>query len=259
MADDREELLSMLNAGLLLEESVPSPWDSIISFLVSGPVQGVLILIGLVMIFMEMQSPGFGIPGTIGILCFVLVFGSSFLLGRVNSLEIILFVLGLGLLAVEVFLIPGFGVVGISGIVLVAFSLIFSMQDFVIPRFDWEWTLMGRNAIVVCAGLLAAITGIAIVALISPQTRMFDRLTLKTQIDQTASEGGGWQNDGGIESDYAVLMGKTGTTVTILRPIGKADIEGETYQVEAEGSFVESGKQIKVVKVLGNNIFVRSV
>jgi membrane-bound serine protease (ClpP class) len=259
LADDREELLALLGAGAVLEESAPSTWDSIISFLVSGPVQGILILIGLIMVFLEIQSPGFGIPGTAAILCFVLVFGSSFMLGRVGSLEIILFVLGLGLLAVEVFLIPGFGVIGISGIVLIALSLIFSMQDFVIPRFDWEWTLMGRNAIVVCAGLLAAITGIAIIALLGPKTKMFDRLTLKTQIDQTASEGGGWQNDGGVESDFAVLTGKTGTTITTLHPIGKADIEGEMYQVEADGSFVESGKEVKVIKVQGNNIFVRSV
>jgi len=259
MADDRDELLSMLGATAVLEESIPSAWDSIISFLVSGPVQGILILIGLIMIFLEIQSPGFGIPGTVAILCFVLVFGSSFMLGRVGSLEIILFVLGLGLLAVEVFLIPGFGVIGISGIILIAFSLIFSMQDFVIPQFDWEWTLMGRNAIVVCAGLLAAVTGIAVIALLGPKTKMFDRIMLKTQISQTASEGSGWQNDGGVESDYADLAGKTGTTITTLRPIGKADIEGKTYQVETDGSFVEPGKEIKVFKVQGNNIFVRSV
>jgi len=259
LADDREQLLNLLEAKAVLEESIPSAWDSFIAFLVSAPVQGVLILIGLIMIFLELQSPGFGIPGTAAILCFLLVFGSSFMLGRVGSLEIILFMLGLGLLVVEIFIIPGFGVIGISGIVLIGFSLIFSMQDFVIPSFDWEWRLMGRNTIVVCAGLLAAITGIAVIALLGPKTKMFDRLTLNTKIDQTASEGGGWQNDGGIESDYTVLAGKTGTAVTTLRPIGKAEIGGEIFQVEADGSFVEQGKEIKVVKVQGNNIIVRSV
>ncbi|MDR0448547.1 MAG: nodulation protein NfeD, partial [Treponema sp.] len=258
LADDRAELLDHLGA-VILEESVPSTWDSVISFLVSGPVQGILILIGLIMIFLELQSPGFGIPGTAGIICFMLVFGSSFLLGRVGSLEIILFVLGLGLLAVEIFLIPGFGLVGISGILLIALSLIFSMQDFVIPRFEWEWTLMGRNVIVVFAGLITAITGIVIIALLGPKIKMFDRLMLKTQINQTASEGRGWLNDGGVESDYTTLIGKTGKTVTMLRPIGKADIEDETFQVETDGSFIEPGVEIKVVKIQGNIITVRSV
>jgi membrane-bound serine protease (ClpP class) len=259
LADDREELLDKLGAKTILEESAPSAWDSIISFLVSGPVQGLLILLGLVMLFLELQSPGFGITGTTAIVCFVLVFGASFLLGRVGSLEIILFMLGLGLLAVEIFLIPGFGVIGISGIILIALSLIFSMQDFVIPHFSWEWTLMGRNAIVVSVGLLAAITGIAVIVLLGPKTKIFDRLTLKTQIDKTASEGSGWLNDGSVQSDYSRLMGKTGKAVTTLRPIGKAEIEEEIYQVETDGSFIQTESEIKVIKIQGNNIIVRSV
>ena len=181
------------------------------------------------------------------------------MLGRVGSLEIILFMLGLGLLAVEIFLIPGFGVVGISGLVLIALSLILSMQDFIIPRFDWEWTLMGRNAIVVCAGLLAAITGIAVIALLGPKTKMFNRLALNTKIVETASEGSGWREDGSVEFDFSKLVGKTGKAVTTLRPIGKAEIDGETFQVETDGSFVEPEAKIKVVKVQGNIIIVRSV
>jgi membrane-bound serine protease (ClpP class) len=259
LADDREALLKSLGARTVLEESIPSASDSIISLLVSGPVQGLLILIGLVMIFLEIQSPGFGIPGTAAIICFVIVFGTSFLLGQLGNLEIILFIIGLGLLAVEIFVIPGFGVIGISGIVLIAFSLILSMQDFVIPSVDWEWDLMGRNAIVVSVGLLAAITGIAVIALLGPKTKMFDRLMLKTKIDQTASEGEGWQDDGGIASDYKDLVGKEGKVATVLHPIGKAEIDGETFQVESEGAFVESGAKIKVVKVQGNRIFVRGV
>jgi membrane-bound serine protease (ClpP class) len=259
LADGREELLKALGAVAVLEESSPSASDSIISLLVSGPIQGILILIGLIMVFLEIQSPGFGIPGTTAIVCFLLVFGSSFLLGRVGSLELILFMLGLGLLAVEIFVIPGFGFIGISGIVLIGLSLVLSMQDFIIPRFEWEWGLMGRNAIVVSVGLLAAIMGIAIIALLGPKTRMFDPLMLKTKIDQTASEGSGWQDDGGVTSDYKDLVGKEGKVVTVLHPIGKAEIDGETFQVESEGAFVESGAEIKVVKVQGNRIFVRSV
>ena len=118
---------------------------------------------------------------------------------------------------------------------------------------------MGRNVIVVFAGLISAIAGIAIIALLGPKTRMFDILMLKTQISQNASEGGGWKNDGGVESDYIELIGKTGKAVTILRPIGKAEIENNYYQVEADGSFVDAGEEIKVVKVQGNNIIVRRV
>jgi membrane-bound serine protease (ClpP class) len=261
MAADRDALLAGLGAGGIVaaEESVPSAADGILSFLVSGPVQAILILIGLVMIFMEFQTPGFGIPGTAAIIAFLLVFGSSALLGRVGSLEIIFFMIGLALLAIEIFVIPGFGAAGITGIVIIAVSLILSMQDFVIPRFDWEWSLMGRNALVVVVALIAAISGIAVIALLGPKTKMFDRLMLKTQINQTASEGSGWKDDGSVEHDYAALAGKTGKTVTVLRPIGKAQIEGVTYQVEANGEFIEPDTAIEVIKIQGNTIIVRRV
>jgi membrane-bound serine protease (ClpP class) len=259
LADEREDLLTLLDAGLVIEESVPSAADSVISFLVSAPVQGILILIGLVMIFMEMQSPGFGIPGTAAIISFLLVFGSSFLLGRVGSLELILFILGMGLLVVEIFVLPGFGVMGVLGILFIAVSLVLSMQDFVIPSFDWEWSLLGRNALVVFLGLIAAVVGIVVIALLGPKTRLFDGITLKTQIDKTASEGSGWKNDGGVEWNFADLAGKTGKAVTVLHPIGKAEFDGDFFQVEADASFVEAGGQIKVVRIQGNTIFVRSV
>lgn len=259
LADDRDALLAELGASAVAAESAPSAADSIIALLVSGPVQAILILIGLVMIFLELQSPGFGIPGTIGVVAFLLVFGSSALLGKVGSLELILFIMGLALLAVEIFVLPGFGAAGISGLVLIGLSLVFSMQDFVIPRVEWEWGLMGRNILVVIISLLASVTGIAAIALLGPKTKLFDRITLNTQISETASEGGGWTSEGGVASDYKTLLGKTGTAVTTLRPIGKAEFDGETYQVEADGAFVEGGTKIKATKIQGNTIIVRSV
>ena len=265
LAENREDLLAELGAKGVIIESRPSAADSIISFLTSGPVQAVLILLGLVMIFLEIQSPGFGIPGITAVIAFLVVFGSSALLGRVGSLEIILFLAGLGCLAVEIFVIPGFGIVGISGFVFIGLSLVLSMQDFVIPRFDWEWSLFGRNTLVVFIGLLAAITGIAVIALLGPKLRMFDRLTLKAQITGTA---GGPDPDSPAgreiipmedEENFAALTGKTGVANSILRPSGRALIDGKIYTVEADNEFVEEGKGIIVTRVRGNRIIVRRV
>jgi membrane-bound serine protease (ClpP class) len=276
LTGSRENLFSAL--GITgVTESAPSVWDDVISLLTSGPVQAILILLGLVMIFLEIQSPGFGIPGVTAVIAFLVVFGSSALLGRVGSLEIILFLIGIGLLAVEIFVTPGFGVMGISGILLIGFSLLLSMQDFVIPRFDWEWALFGRNALVVFAGLLAAVSGIAVIALVGPRIRMFDRLTLKTQITGTA--GGpdpespaakaiaASDENSGIASGYALedeenlagLVGKIGVADSILRPSGRAVIDGKVYTVEADGEFVDSGRGILVTRVRGNRIVVKRV
>lgn len=270
IADEPDALLSALGIERGFIESNPGVADGVITVLTSAAVQTLLILLGLVMIFLEINTPGFGIPGTVGIICFVAVFGSSALLGQVGSLELILFLLGIGLLAVEIFILPGFGFIGISGIILIGLSLVFSMQDFVIPQFDWEWNLLGRNAAVVGIGLIAAVTGIAAVALLGPKIKLFDPLTLKTQITGTA---GGPDPDASVraaltiaggsafsgESDYTGLSGREGIAVSTLRPSGKAEIEGQVYSVETEGSFIEPGNAVQVIRVRGSRITVRGV
>jgi membrane-bound serine protease (ClpP class) len=260
-ADSQDDLFEA--AGIKGNPVFRSPGmaDALVSLLTSGPVQILLILVGLVMIFLELQSPGFGIFGVTAIIAFLLVFGSNALLGTVASMEMLLFLLGLGLLAVEIFILPGFGVIGISGIIVIGLSLVLSMQDFVIPTADWEWNILGRNVVIVILGIIAAVTGIAVIVLLGPRIRIFDPLTLKTRITGTA---GGVDPDavkdvsasGGAGEDYTPLLGRTGRAVTTLRPSGKAQIEGRVYGVETEASFTERGSAVRVTRVLGNRIVV---
>ena len=270
LLENRQELFYVLGVTGNVIDSSPSVADGIISLLTSGPVQTILILLALVMLFLEFQSPGFGVPGVAAVICFLVVFGASAMLGRVGSLEILLFLLGIALLAVEIFVLPGFGVIGILGFVFVGTSLVFSMQDFVVPQMDWEWALFGRNMTVVFSSLLAAVTLIAIIALFSPKIRLFDRIMLKAQIVGTA---GGPDPDSPIGKmvtaepnfpledgeNLAALVGKTGTADSVLRPSGRAMIDGNIYTVEADNEFVEQGKGIVVTRVRGNRIVVRKV
>jgi membrane-bound serine protease (ClpP class) len=151
--------------------------------------------------------------------------------------------------------------VGISGFILIGFSLLLSMQDFVIPRFDWEWTMLGRNAVVVFAALIAAICGIAAIALLGPKVRLFNRLTLTTQITGTAAGPlpSGQAAAETEQEDRQSLVGKIGIAATPLHPVGRVEVEGEVYEAQAEGLFVEQGRGVKIVKVRGNNITVRLV
>ncbi|MDR0597839.1 MAG: nodulation protein NfeD [Treponema sp.] len=264
IADTQEALLKDLGARAVAAESLPGFSDTAFSILTSAPVQAVLIILGLVMIFLEINTPGFGVFGLLATLAFAAVFGSGFLLGRVGSLELILFLAGIGLLAAELFLIPGFGVVGVSGILIIGLSLMLAMQDFLIPQNAWEWSLLGRNALVVCVGILASITAIALIALTGPRIKLFDRLTLHSRITGTA---GGSDPDSAAakaaaeavfhgEEDYAGLLGKTGRAASTLRPSGKAEIEGRTYVVETDGVYVASGTAVTVIRVLGNRVVV---
>ncbi|MDR1410955.1 MAG: nodulation protein NfeD [Spirochaetaceae bacterium] len=255
LADDRDSLFAAIGASETAGESSPGIADGIIAFLTSGPAQAVLIVLGLVMVFLELNTPGFGVPGVVAALAFITVFGSGALLGRVDSLEIVLFLLGVGCLAVEIFVLPGFGVMGISGIILIGLSLLFSMQDFIIPRADWEWDLLGRNAIVVVFSLLAAVGGIAVIALLGPRIRLFDGITLKTRITGTVY--GPDTSDSAGEEDYTALAGKRGVAASTLRPSGTAEIEGRIYRVEGDGVFIEAGEPVEIVRVYGSRIVVR--
>jgi membrane-bound serine protease (ClpP class) len=262
--DDKESLLAEIGAAEISEESSLSFADTLVSFLTSGAVQTILIIIGIIMIFLEINTPGFGIPGAAAIVAFAVVFGTNAMLGNVGSLEMILFLIGIILLAVEIFVLPGFGVAGISGLILIGISLIFSMQSFIIPNNEWEWELMGRNAVVVSVGMILAIAGILVIALLGPKIRIFDPLTLKTSITGTAS--GPDPDTSGIkvapliedENNYQLLLGKSGTAETTLRPTGKALIEGRTYIVESDAEFIEQGRSITVIRVRGNSILVKS-
>jgi len=270
IADDSTELLQKLEITGEVSEHIPSVADQIVSVLTSGAVQSLLILLGLVMLFLEINTPGFGIPGVVAIISFVTVFGLNALLGTVGSLEMILFLVGVALLAVEIFILPGFGITGISGLVLIGLSLVFSRQDFTIPSLPWQWELFGRNVIHVSIGIILAIAAIAVIALMGPRLRIFDRLTLKTKIEGTA--GGPDPEHAGTsvleaarvmsedaEENYGDLLGKRGKAISTLRPSGKAEFDGKVYVVEADGVFVEPNKPVEVIRVRGNRIIVRSI
>jgi membrane-bound serine protease (ClpP class) len=270
--EDVSALLAALGSAGGVQEVSPSAADQIVSFLVSGPVQSLLILLGLVALFLEINSPGFGIPGVVALVSFLCVFGANALLGSVESLELILFLAGLGLLAVEIFVLPGFGVAGISGIALIGASLVFSMQDFLIPDQPWKWELFGRNLVVVSMGVVAAIGGIVLLALFGPKMHLFDRLTLKTAIRGTA---GGPDVPETVSSEETIsfpaefsadaevpltsLVGKRGVAVSVLRPVGRADIDGRSYSVESDGEYVSAGTPVEVHRVRGNRIVVKPV
>ncbi len=266
--DEVPALLSALGAEGEAVETDISFADRVVAVLVSGPAQALLILLGLVALFLEINTPGFGIPGAVAIVSFLGVFGANALLGSVGSFELILFLLGVGLLAVEIFVTPGFGLMGVSGLLSIGAALVFSMQDFVVPDAAWEWELFGRNLLVVAFGLAAAVVGIAAIALAGPRLRMFDRLTLKTAIRGTA---GGPDVPDAAAADIppsdaeeegiplASLLGKRGTASTVLRPVGRAEIDGRTYNVEADGEYVDEGTAVDVVRVRGNRIVVKPV
>ena len=227
--------------------------DQLVAFLTGAAFTSLLVMVGLGALFFEVTSPGFGIPGTIAILCFSVLFSGNFLLGQVGSVELILFLLGVVLLVIEIFVIPGFGVAGISGIVLMLSSLVLAQQDFIVPDFDWQWSVLQQNLLMVLASAVGAFVVFGIGAMALKRAPGFNRLALQTT--QDAALGYSVQ-DSDVSGRY---LGKRGITLTTLRPVGNIEIDDELLQAEADGEYLDRGVQVEVTEVSGNRMVVRKV
>ncbi|POR04673.1 hypothetical protein AU468_02880 [Alkalispirochaeta sphaeroplastigenens] len=230
----------------------PDTPDRIVALLTGGGFTTLLILTGLIALFLEITNPGFGIPGTVAIAAFATFFAANMLLGRVGSLEIILFVAGLLLLITEVFVLPGFGVAGITGLAAITFSLVLGLQEFALPRESWQWEVATTNILLVLGSIGAALGAMAGLAFFLPRRSFFSRLALVTT--QDASQGYSVQP----QQVHDHLLHKEGTVRTDLRPVGSVLLaEGEIITAESQGEFVERGASVEVIRVDGNRVVVR--
>ncbi len=242
----RAELLKRLNLKeedvIVLEESRA---DQLVALMTGGVVTSLLITLGLVAVYLEITSPGFGIPGTVAIAAFSVVFLGGALMGTMGSLELLLFILGVMLLAVEIFLIPGFGVTGISGLALMAAGLVFSRQDFIIPDYQWQIELFLRNLLIVMVALVSSGVLAALIMALFPRLPLFSRLILTTP--EIQEETLPVQTPPGV---------RTGIALTDLRPAGKGQFDDEIFPVESDGEYIAAGSPIQIIEKSGNRIKV---
>jgi len=236
-------------------EYKPSWIEKIIGFLVHPVVSGVLIMAIIGGIYFEMQTPGIGFPLVVAILGAVLYFAPLYLEGLAEHWEILLFIAGLVLLGVEIFVTPGFGVAGIVGIGFVFLGLILSLLHNV--RFNFEGVNL-RNVGIAIFTVFAGVSlgmGLALYLgdkLFGMRKGPFGRLAL--QKVQEVSEG-----YVSIDNTLLLLKGKTGTAKTVLRPSGKVEIEGEVYDAVTAGEFIEKGDAVAVLRVEATQLYVEKI
>lgn len=223
--------------------------DRMADVLSSSWLKGLLVVIGIVGIIIECITPGFGVPGLIGIISISLAFTIGYIAETTAIWEILLFVIGLILLALEIFVIPGFGIAGISGIICCALGLIFSFQPFILPQTDAENTIFITNITIVIVGMLLSVGIIAVFIHFSPKNAPLRKLSLAEV--QTPEKGYSV-----AISSFQNLQNKEGIATSTLRPAGKAKIEEEIYDVCTSGDFLPEGTAVKVIEIRGNQIFV---
>jgi membrane-bound serine protease (ClpP class) len=238
--------LDLKNAKIV--ESRSNWAEDVVKFLNNPIVSSILIMIGFFGLMAEIKSPGWGVAGTTGIIALVLFFGSSYILQLASILEILMFIIGLGLLLAEIFLIPGFGIAGISGLVLIFASIFLSLLGNK-PFIDMESVSIA--IIQLSASILFALLGIFVLAKYLPKSRAFNRLVLA---EAEKSEHGFVSYPSAKE-----LLGKEGIAYTTLRPGGTAEIDGKRVDVVADSEYIDRGTKIRVLRVEGIKVVVTPV
>jgi membrane-bound serine protease (ClpP class) len=224
--------------------------DTIISFFLNPAVSGILILLIIGGIYFELQTPGIGFPLALAISAALLYFIPYYLNGLADNWEILAFVIGIILLAVEFFVIPGFGVFGVTGIVLTLGGLVLGMLPNEAFNFDWVSSTQLFEALLTV--ILAALAAVGLVFWLTPKVNewgAFKHLALATTQDRA---------QGFTASVYSEnLIGKIGTVHSRLRPSGKIKLDGEIYDAYSRGEFLEQGEAIEVISTEGTSLRVK--
>ncbi len=258
--ESRLELAEVLGVKTPIPVKERTWVDTLVFILNSGFVTFLLLVIGMVALVIELGAPGLGIGGLTSLLCFGLFFWSRFLGGTAGWLEVTLFAIGLAFIAAEMFVIPGFGVAGISGIVLTLGSLVMASRRFLVPTSGEDLTSLGIDVLTVVGAFAGFIVAILFLANYIGEIPGLSRLTLKPQL---AVEAGAAVDtaipDAMLPGWQQINIGDVGTAVSPLRPSGKMQFGDLMVDVVTEGDFVETGCDVKVIGKQGARVIVRQV
>ncbi len=226
--------------------------DTFIDFLISPYVHGILIMIIVAGIYFELQTPGLGFPSIAALTAAILYFAPLYVEGLAENWELMAFFIGIVLIVLEIFVIPGFGVAGISGIILVVAALVLSLLnnnalDFSMVSFQ---SVLEATFVVVIA-----LFGAIVISYFGIKYLLTNPRVGISLMKQNAS------SDGyiAVNPHYENIIGKQGVANTLLRPAGKIEVEDAIYDAVAEESFIEKGQHIEVISYYNNQFVVRKV
>jgi membrane-bound serine protease (ClpP class) len=251
-AENIKDVLIRENAGdFVLKEYIPTFIENLISFLINPAVSGILLLLILGGIYFELQAPGIGFPLLVAVTAAVLYFAPLYLEGLAANWEILIALAGFILLALEILLIPGFGVAGIAGIIFLVTGFTFSL----IGNDGFNFDGVSKEHMVQSF----AIVMIAMVSSIVASFYLGRRLIKTNRFGKMVHQGTMNASEGYVSSDLSQLplVGALGNTISFLRPSGKVIINGQSYSANAETGYIESGRKIVVTRFDGMNLWVK--
>ena len=234
-------------------EKMEINWAEEIGLWLNG-IAPLILSIGLVCIFVEFKTPGFGIFGVVGLLLLLVFFGSKYIAGLAGQEELLIFLLGTCLVLVEIFLVPGMIIPGLLGMILMVGGLFWAMVD-IWPTPDFSWSMevlrppllemLQTMGLTICFGFLAA--------KILPKTSIWQKLILSTSIT------GSVRNQKESEQVYSEIIGKQGTATTELFPSGQIEVEGNRYDARSTLGKISKGERVEVIRASEFDIVVKVV
>ena len=229
--------------------------DAVAYWLTRPLIRVLLIVIALAALYFELSAPGIGMGGVVAAIAFGAIFWSSFMGGLAGTLEVVLFLGAFACIAMEVFVIPGFGVAGILGVLMLVASLVLMGQAVIVPDSDLEWREL-MNSLGIVTG-----SGVSFLLIASVMSRYLGSVPVlnRMMLPPPAAAGDGErqrEEHKAYKTHAHVKVGDWGEAMTPLRPAGKVHFSEATLDVVSEGSFVEPGSVVRVVEIQGNRIIV---
>ena len=246
-----KEALSFAGYDSVEIVTIEESWSvSFVRFL--QPFLPMMMLMGIGALYTEIKAPGFGLPGIAGITLLGLVFFNQYLVGLADYTELLIMLIGVLLLGVEVFVLPGFGIAGVAGLVVIAAGLVLSFQGFVLPdpQFPWEGALLMKNlALVSGCFLFAFLISLFLIRFVLPNiAKVVKGPYLGTDLKDSHVDAVG---------SLSIKPGDTGIAHSSLRPSGKVMINNEKIDAIARGEFIARGTAILIDKIDRNRDIVK--
>jgi len=238
--------------------------EEMVRWINSPAVMAVLVMLAMLGVYIEFNTPGIGLPGLAAVICFTIIIGSKYLVGLANWVEVALFVLGILLLLIEFLVLPGFGIAGFSGIICI-FAGLFGMliknppdklpwpQD-AVAWSDFTWGVVGLSV-----GFVGFIVLAWVLSKYLPRIQFLSGLILAPAVPRQSGEIPLSMTTPPESKTVSVNMGETGEVVSILRPTGKAKFGDAIVDVVAEAEFLDKGTKVEIIEIHGNRVVVKAV
>ncbi|PTX93591.1 hypothetical protein DB345_18510 [Spartobacteria bacterium LR76] len=254
IADSLDDLAT--KAGLNPQQIVkiePSGFETVARWITM--LAPFLMMAGILAAYIEFKSPGFGVPGVIAAICFLLFFFGHYIAGLTGFEVAAFFFLGVILIVVELLFFPGIAILAALGLLLMLGSLFFAMVDYYPSQpLDLDWELVARPLANLGIALVLTVVGMVLLAKYFPHLPFFRRVILGPAV----SSGPALPVDAVVRAPV-LGVGTVGKARTILRPAGKAEIEGLLVDVVTDGEFIDPGASIRVLRVEGEKVVVGAV